>query len=267
MNDQIKRYELFGWDYPIQAPLSDEEVAWYLRFARETGGPVLDIPCGTGRLLCRLAEAGFEITGIDLSGEMLAIARRNVAELSPEAQSRVRLIRRDMANFSLSKDFGLIYIADNSFRELTDRASQLACLRRVREHLREDGVFLMTERRFDPTLYPNGRREFDYGEPFTNPETGDSVRRRLEADLSPDGKRISGALTYEVTHPDGSATIERCPNEAPILMMDDYLALFAEADLTATAYADYTQAPADGTERLTCFVCRRAGEERNGPLC
>ena len=55
MTDQLKRYELFGWDYPIQAPLSDEEVAWYLKFARETGGPVLELACGTGRLLCRLA--------------------------------------------------------------------------------------------------------------------------------------------------------------------------------------------------------------------
>ena len=192
---------------------------------------------------------------------MFTIARRNVAELLPEAQSRIRLVRGDMANFSLSKDLGLIYIADNSFRELTDRKSQLACLRRVREHLREDGVFLMTERRFDPTLYPNGRREFDYGEAIVNPETGDSVRRRLEVDLSSHGKRISGAFTYEVTHPDGSVTIERCPNNAPILMMDDYLALFADAGLTATAYADYTEVPADGTEKLTCFVCRRAGEE------
>lgn len=258
MNDQLKRYDLFGWDYPLQCPLSDAEVAWYVKYARETGGPVLDIPCGTGRLLCRLAGAGFDVTGIDLSATMLDIARKNVSALPEDARRRVTLVRGDMRNFFLNKDFGLIVIADNSFRELTGREDQLRCLRRVREHLRPDGVFLMTERRFDPALYPDGHRTFDYGDPFVNPDTGESVRRKLVLDLSDDGKRLTGAFTYEVTHSDGSVETVRCPSEAPILSTDDYLARFAETGLAAEAFADYTHVPADGREKLTCFVCRSA---------
>lgn len=44
--------------------------------------------------------------------------------------------------------------------------------------------------------------------------------------------------------------------EAPVLHREDYLALFAEAGLTAEAFADYNELPADGTEVMTCFVCK-----------
>ncbi|MCP4641528.1 MAG: class I SAM-dependent methyltransferase [bacterium] len=65
-NDQLKRYDLFGWDVAEHNPLSEEEVAWYLHYARATGGPVLDLACGTGRLLYRMAEEGCPATGLDL---------------------------------------------------------------------------------------------------------------------------------------------------------------------------------------------------------
>ena len=258
-NDQQKRYDLFGWDYAIHSRLTDDEVAWHVKFAHEASGPVLGLACGTGRLLCRIAEAGFDVTGLDLSDTMLDIARKYVSQLPSETRSRVTLVLGDMSDFRLGRDFGLITLADNSFRVLTERDAHLACLRRVREHLRADGVFLMTERRFDPALYPDGRRTFDYGDPFVNPDSGDAVRRKLELRLADDHKWLSGAFTYEVTHPDGSVEAVRCPLDAPILSTDDYLALFAEAGLAAQPCADYTEHPADGSERLTCFVCRPAG--------
>jgi len=255
MSDQLKRYDLFGWDYPLYGPLAECEVAWYLRFARETGGPVLDMPCGTGRLLCRLAEAGFDVTGLDLSDTMLNIARENVERLSPETRERAHLLKADMSDFRLDRKFGLIYIADNSFRELTTRDGQLACLRSVRKHIEKHGRFLMAERRFDPALYPQGRREFGWSKPCRNPMTGESVRRRGAIDLSPDGRWICGKFIYEVTRPDGARHVEECPIDGPILHREDYLSLFRDAGLAAAAFADYTESPADGTEKMTCFVC------------
>ena len=259
MSVSLKRYELFGWDYPHTSPLGEGETTWYLRFARRTGGPVLDVPCGTGRLLCRVAEAGFDVTGIDLCEEMLEVARRYVFELTPDARQRVQLVRADMSDFRLDERFGLIYIADNSLRELTTHDALLSCLRCIRRHLRDDGVLLITERRFDPSLYPNDHREFGYGEPVVNPLTGDSVRRRLEIDLSDDGRSVKGAFFYEVTRPDGTISVERCRIDAPVLTMDDYLALFDEAGFSAEVFADYTDRPADGTQKLTCFVCEPTG--------
>jgi len=260
MSDLLKRYDLFGWDYPLHSHLTECEVSWYLKFARETGGPVLDMPCGTARLLSRLAQVGFDVTGIDLSDTMLRLAGENIARLSPEARARARLVKADMSDFRLNRKFGLIYVADNSFRELTTREGELACLRCVRKHLKKHGIFLMAERRFDPAIYPQGRREFGWSQPYRNPATGESVRRRGAIDLSPDGRWICGKFIYEVTRPDGATHVEECPIEGPILHTEDYLALLAEAGLAASAYADYTDSPADGSEKMTCFVCKKRGQ-------
>jgi len=256
MTDPLKRYRLFGWDYPLHVPLQPDEITWYLRFARETGGPVLDVPCGTGRLVCRMAEAGFDVTGIDLCEEMLELARRNVFELTPAARERVRLIRADMTAFDLGERFGLVYIADNSFRELETREALLACLRCVRGHLRNDGILLVTERRFDPSLYADGPRELAWSHPLTHPVTGEQVRRSLHLEFDEDARRTRGEFTYEITDRGGARRIERCPIDTLVLSMDDYAALFRDAGFSAGASADYTDRPADGSEKLTCFICR-----------
>lgn len=254
MSDPLKRYELFGWDYARYSPLGEAEVAWYLKHARETGGAILGLACGTARLLCRLAEAGFDVTGIDLSEMMLAIARSNVAVLAPEPRGRVTLVRGDMSAFEIGAKFAQVHVADNSFRELETREQMLACLRCVRAHLAPGGRLLMAERRFDPSIYPNGRREFGWSAPMTHPATGETVRRRGKILLAPDGRSIHGEFIYEVTRPDGAARTERCPINSLILRTDDYLALFAAAGLAAEAFADCTDRRADGSERITCFV-------------
>jgi len=147
----LKRYELFGWDYEIVNPLTAEEVGWHATWARRTGGPLLGLACGTGRLLCRLAEAGFEVVGLDLSNTMLRLARRNAAKLPPAARGRVRLVKADMSDFDLGRKFRLVFIADNSFRELNTRREMLACLSCIRRHLAPGGRLLITERRLDPS--------------------------------------------------------------------------------------------------------------------
>jgi len=118
MSGRLERYELFGWDYDHFNPLAEREVAWYQQFAEKSGGPVLELACGTGRLLARLAGAGLEVTGQDLSEAMLAQARRRVEALPADIRGRVRLEKADMCNFDLGRTFAMAMIADNSFREL-----------------------------------------------------------------------------------------------------------------------------------------------------
>ena len=57
------------------------------------------------------------------------------------------------------------------------------------------------------------------------------------------------------TRSDGSFAVERCPFRSLVLRAGDYLALFAESGLAPQAFADYTDRAADGTEKITCFVC------------
>ena len=220
---------------------------------------MLGLACGTGRLLCRLAAAGFEAVGIDLSEAMLLLARGHAGELGEDARARVRLLRGDMSDFHLRERFGLIFIADNSLREQKTRGQLLSCLGRIREHLQPGGVVLITERRFDPALYPDGRRSIGWSDGHVHPQTGETVSRRIEIVLSEDRRSLRGNMIYKTTHADGTETIEDCPYESLLLRTEDYLALFSEAGLETQVFVGYEERPDDGRNPMLCFVCRPCG--------
>jgi len=255
MDPEQKRYELFGWDYELIQPLTEAEVRWHEVWAGRTGGPVLVLACGTGRLACRLAAGGFEVAALDLSETMLRLARKHVAALSAAARSRVRLIRGDMADLDLEQQFGLVVIADNSFRMLRTRARLLRCLRRIRQHLAPTGKLLITERRFDPAVYAAGPRVLAWSQPIAHPDTGDSVRRRGEIRLSANANRVRGQFTYETIRADGGKSLQHCPWSAPILPTGEYIRLFAQAGFDTRTYVGYRETLDDGEDPTLCFVC------------
>jgi SAM-dependent methyltransferase len=256
MDYDLKRYELFGWDYEILNPLTDTEADWYVGFAGQTGGPVLELACGTGRLLVRLAQAGYEVDGIDLSGEMLSLAGRRRDGLPVEVRSRIGLIQTDMARFAIDRRYGMVLIADNSFRELSDRKQQLSCLKCVGDHLRTDGKLLVTERRFDVSKLVDGGISYPWTTPVRHPETGETVSRKVEVRLTDNGKWIRGIMRYKVVGDEGER-IEECRFEAPIMEKEDYVKLFAEAGFSTEAYANYSYQLDDGENPILCFVCSK----------
>lgn len=251
------RYDLFGWDYEAINPLAEREVRWHLHWAQKAPGPVLGLACGTARLLVRLAEAGCEVTGIDLSETMLAIAHRHVGALPKAVRQRVRLIRQDMERFDLPERLAVALIADNSFRELPTRRQLLRCLRNIARHLRPDGRLLVVERRHRAEKYPESLRRFGWSEPKRDPATGQSVRRRGWLRLHRTGRRLSGEFEYEVTGATGDKQIVRCPYRAPVLSLQEYLHLFRRAGFEPEVFSDYGFTPGDATGELWCFVCTR----------
>ncbi|HUV93888.1 MAG TPA: class I SAM-dependent methyltransferase, partial [Anaerolineae bacterium] len=68
------------------------DVRFYVEEARRAGSPVLELGCGTGRILIPTAQAGIDIVGLDRSPAMLAIAKEKLSELGPETQQRIELV-------------------------------------------------------------------------------------------------------------------------------------------------------------------------------
>jgi SAM-dependent methyltransferase len=201
-----------------------------------------------------LAEAGHDVTGLDLSQTMLWLARAKVQALPSRTRERIRLVRGDMASFDLRRTFGLVAIPDNSFRELPTRGLMLRCLRTVRRHLRGHGRLLITERRHRPEIYPDGVRTFGWSAPMRDPGTGGSVRRRGYVRLHRDGRRLSGAFEYEVTLKGGRRLV-RCPWSAPLLALDEYVSLFSRAGFRTQVSSDYAIVKDRREGDLWCFVC------------
>lgn len=245
MTLNLSRYEQFGWDYRRWNPLDERALAWFQRHAHETGGPILELACGTGTLLGPLARDGHEVVGLDLCDAMLDIART-------ELDGRITLVKGDMADFDLGRAFGLVILADNSFRELETRDAMLACLCCVRLHLRPGGRVLVVERRFDPARFVDGASESPWCDPYPNPTTGDTVRRKMIVRFDEQNMRLDGVMHYEVARPSGSGERAECPFRSPAMLPDDYVALFDEAGLSARLSFDYGERRAAGD--LLCFV-------------
>jgi SAM-dependent methyltransferase len=145
---------------------------YYVALAREANGPVLDVACGTGRILLPCLQAGVDIEGLDLFEPMLETLRAKAAAsgLAP------RLHQADMSDFSLPRRYMLVIIPFNAFIHNMTPEAQISCLKRCREHLLPGGTLVFDT--FFPSLEiigaPENTRVLE-GE-FPHPQTGLPMR-------------------------------------------------------------------------------------------
>lgn len=118
----------------LRDPSGDAD--WYLALARASGGPILELGVGTGRVLLPIAAEGLACTGLDPSPEMLDVLR------SKHPPDSLSLIPGRMQDFDLPGErFALIFAAFRVFQHLYRVEDQLACLAAVRKHLAPGGAF------------------------------------------------------------------------------------------------------------------------------
>jgi SAM-dependent methyltransferase len=118
--------------------------------ALANGGRVLELGVGTGRIAIPLAQAGVDVTGVDLSPEMLAILR------DKDPQSRVKTDVQNMTDLHVDGAFDLVYVVGSSFYHLLTQDEQISCLRSVAGVLRPGGLFLCHGYLPDPARWVRG---------------------------------------------------------------------------------------------------------------
>jgi SAM-dependent methyltransferase len=129
-----RRYDLVEGAYA-----TGDFLDFYRRQIARNGQPVLELACGSGRLTILLAEGGLNITGLDISEEMLDLAKLKASERGVS----IHFIRGDMRSFDLGEKFKVIFIPAQSLSHLYEREEIEACFSCVQQHLMEDGRFLI----------------------------------------------------------------------------------------------------------------------------
>jgi SAM-dependent methyltransferase len=119
---------------------SDTGVAFYRALAHETGGPVLELACGTGRAAIPIARDGRAVTGVDIVPGMIEQARRKAAGLP------ARWLVGDARTLALGERFRLVFLTGNAFQAFLTNADQEALLQRALAHLDAHGVFAFETR-------------------------------------------------------------------------------------------------------------------------
>lgn len=161
------------------------DVLWYAERAKESGGPVLELGCGTGRVTFGIAEAGVDVVGVDRMEPMLERARARAAKKPRRVRERIEWCRGDVTSLRMDRRFPLVVAPFNTWMHLYTRPQLEAGLATVAEHLAPGGRFL-----FDVLLPDAGALARDPARVYRAgraklPETGRTYHYRERFDYDP----------------------------------------------------------------------------------
>jgi SAM-dependent methyltransferase len=131
-------YEKIARYYDLIHAELTEDISLVLTLAGQTKGPILELGCGTGRLLLPLARAGHTVIGLDNSPEMLARARSRISAESQSVQKRVTLVEGDMTDFKLDTKVNLTIIPYNTLLHL-EPAKMEQVFKAIGRHMDDNG--------------------------------------------------------------------------------------------------------------------------------
>jgi SAM-dependent methyltransferase len=259
---QVLLAELYDYTPPY---LGRGDLAFYLHYSCASGGKILELGCGTGRILVPTAAAGCEIVGLDDSTYMLARCRDKLRNQPRDVQSRARLLWGNMAQFDARDTFSLVTAPFRSFQHLISVEDQLSCLETVNRHLHAGGTLILDFFQVDP------RR---YGRPSYMIEVEDFPEVEL-----PDGRTFRRAhrivtrhraeqyndieLIYYVTYPNGKSL--RLIQEFPLRYLFRYEAehlLERTGFEVVEVFGDFDKSELSDDSPEMIFVV----EKRDGPV-
>jgi SAM-dependent methyltransferase len=137
----MNEYDLIAPFYDIEHAHFGEDLDLYRNFAELCGGKILELACGSGRVLLPLAQEGHEITGVDTSSAMLAIARQQLEEAGVAAHCT--LVQQNIISLHLEQKFRLAFIALGSFAHVITRKEQVMALKMIHAHMSPGATFII----------------------------------------------------------------------------------------------------------------------------
>ncbi len=137
-------YEYYGltaktWDLFRGETSGWEDRQFYLAVIHDSGQPVLDVGCGTGRLLVDYLSLGVDIEGVDISPEMLALCRQK----AQTAGLTATLYEANMETMVLPRKYQTILVPSSSFQLIIEPAQAQRAIKNLYQHLQPGGTLAM----------------------------------------------------------------------------------------------------------------------------
>lgn len=237
----------------------------YLALAARTGGPILELGVGSGRLAVPLAAAGYEVVGLDTDRAMLARARVRAAAAGRSAARRLRLLEADMTTCRLpdAGRYGLAILALNTLFLVGGRAAQAAAIETLAVHLRPGGLAVVDV--WLPTVEDLGRFDGRLSLEYVrrDPETGELVTKVVAAIVEPGTGVVELTTIYDAAPLAGGPSRRWVRSEHLRLVRPDELEAFVrDAGLVVETLAgDYGLTLLTPDSERAIVVARRPGEE------
>lgn len=230
-----------------------EDRAFYLDLIAERGEPVLDVGCGTGRLLLDYLALGIDVDGVDNSEEMLARCRANAARLGLGQRLEGRLHHQSMEALDLARRYRTIVVPSSSFQLVLDPAAARSALHRFHAHLVPGGTLAMPFIVMDAAYDETRVREADLGD-------GSVVRRTARAWYDPATQFEHTDDRYEVLRGGEVVRAERKVRSPATraYRREQLEALYEDAGFLDLEWCSgFTRAPAAAEDEVLTVLARR----------
>jgi SAM-dependent methyltransferase len=225
---------MFPQLYHIHHSRFTQDINFWLELAAQSEGLLLELGCGTGRVLIPLAQAGSRCVGIDHDRAMLNFLQ---ASLNPSLKPTMGLIQGDISHFKMGVQFPLIIIPCNTLSTL-DEEQRRSCLECTRRHLRKAGTFAASLPNPETLRHLSEKSPKELEDEFIHPLTGNPVQ------VSSSWHRAKHTLTltwtYDQLFPDGKVERLNIDTVHQLTAVDEYLDDFRQAGFNICAvYGDY----------------------------
>ena len=172
-------YDSFALVYDLQHRTYLDDVPMYLKLAREYAAQwaILELGAGSGRVMLPLVEAGFRVVGVDESAQMLQLAETSLRQSARAPAARWSLVQADARSLHLEENFGLAFIALNTFLHNATRDDQLATLASARRHLRKGGALIVDLPANDELVYQPDDGAFQFEASMIDPATQAQINK------------------------------------------------------------------------------------------
>lgn len=187
--------------YDLEHGAYDEDIPFYLQTVESVGDPVVELGCGTGRILLPIADAGFRITGVDCSGPMLDVARSVIGLAGLELQ--VTLLETGMTDLAAiaTASVGTVLIPLNGLMHLATSGEQRTTLTEARRILDPRGQLVIDVLNPVPMRLQAWDRQVVHEGTWTR-EDGAIVDKFSARRVDHAEQRIDTELWYDITTAD-----------------------------------------------------------------
>ena len=234
------------------------EIPFYMRQAKASAGPVLELACGTGRITLPIAAAGIEIAGVDVSSEMIELAR----EKAQAANLAIEWHVQDIRTLELHRRFGLVFIATNALQHLHDPASLRAFFSRMHAHLRPDGLLVIDV--FNPAVAKLCRK---LGTPYLRKSFNLPDGRRVDVEADSEYIAETQVFHFVLTYRHEQEVLRTKDVRMRCFFPEELLALCQASGFEVIArFGDYDESAFLSSSPQQILICRpyRSGDAEAG---
>ena len=151
-----------------------DDLAMFSRLAAQYPGAILDVGCGTGRVLIHLAQKGHAVHGLDNDRAMLARLESKLQE-RPRLRERIAYVCADVLRHQFERRFRLALLTYNALMHFREQEQQINLLQRLRGWLAEDGLLVIDLPNAGPAFAADDTESLTLERTFLDEETGHMV--------------------------------------------------------------------------------------------